>query len=494
MTLSFQRLAGAIIISLSLISCTTVNPATGKSDFTPFMSPTKEAAVGKQAHPGILVENGGVYDDPNVGAYVATVGGRLAAVSEMNKMPFTFTVLNTPLVNAFALPGGYVYVTRGILALFNSEAEMASVIGHEIGHVTARHSAKRYNRQIFTGLLSAGLGAVVKNDQLGEIIGQGSQLYLMGYSRGQEYQSDGLGVRYSTRAGFDPFAAADMLGSLDGEHKLQDLIANRSGQERQSEFFSTHPNTQDRVTRAREAARQSGVAPGSRGRGQDNFFGVIDGMIYGDDPKEGLVRGQLFWHKDLKLTFSVPENYKIQNSRKSVVAVGSGAASGGVVMFSGGNISGKNLIEYASVVWKELAGDRDLQGLQDIQINGMDAVTGWSEGRLDNQDYIMRLVAIRFSESQAYQFMILTPAAKQNALSEGLQRMTYSFRRLAKKELDKYKARRIKIVTVRKGDSATSLARRMAFKDYPLERFLVLNGLQKNSILKTGQKVKLIVE
>jgi len=195
--------AGIVAGTMMLQGCAT-NPATGRSDFTPFMSPAKESAVGKEQHPLVIKQNGGVLDDPKIAGYVAVVGGRLAAVSELPKTPFTFTVLNTPLVNAFALPGGYIYVTRGILALFNSESELASVLGHEIGHVTARHSAKRYNQQLFTGLGVALLGAALKNKGVSDALGYGSQIYLKSYSRGNEYESDQLGVRYSTRAGFDP--------------------------------------------------------------------------------------------------------------------------------------------------------------------------------------------------------------------------------------------------------------------------------------------------
>ena len=177
----------AIILPLMVSGCTTVNPATGGRDFTPFMSPAKEMSIGKDAHPGILKDNGGVYKDAKVSQYMDDLGQRLVANSELSEYPFTFTVLDTPLVNAFALPGGYVYVTRGILSMVNSESALASFIGHEIGHVTARHSAKRYNNQMFTGLGAAIFGAVSGDSAVANSLNQGAQAYLMSYSRNQEF-------------------------------------------------------------------------------------------------------------------------------------------------------------------------------------------------------------------------------------------------------------------------------------------------------------------
>jgi len=486
-------ITGLMIAPFLLTGCTTTNPATGGSDFTPFMGPSKEAAIGKQEHPNIIRQHGGVVDEPKIAGYVAVVGGRLAAVSETPKTPFTFTVLNSPMVNAFALPGGYIYVTRGILSLFNSESEMASVLGHEIGHVTARHSAKRYNQQIFTGLGAALFGAVVNNQDLTRAVGYGSQLYLKSYSRGNEYESDLLGVRYSTRAGFDPYAAADMLRSLDAESRLQDMIANRSGQQRPPEFFSTHPNTRDRVARAFAAAQKTGLPQNSRDRGRDRFLDVIDGMTYGDDPSQGLIKGQSFWHGPLRFSFTAPEHYRLINTSEALYAAGSGPADGGVMIFAGDRLKGRNMIEFTSQTWKTFAEDTPLQGLEELTINGMAAITGWNNITVRNIDSRVRIIAIRHSDDQGYFFLTITPLDKLDSLNPGLQRMTYSFRRLSVAEAARVKGKVIRVVTVQKGDTAAALARRMAFADHRLDRFRVLNGLDAQSRLRAGQRVKLIV-
>jgi len=489
---SRKKLAGLMAITLLLQGCVTANPATGGSDFTPFMSPARESALGKEQHPHILEQHGGVLDDPKIAGYVAVIGGRLAAVSEMPKSPFTFTVLNSPIVNAFALPGGYIYVTRGILALFNSEAELASVLGHEIGHVTARHSAKRYNQQLFTGLGVSLLGAALKNKEVSDVLGYGSQLYLKSYSRGNEYESDQLGVRYSTRAGFDPYAAADMLHSLDAQSKLQDIIAHRTGQQRPPEFFSTHPNTKDRVQRAFKAAQQTGVPQGKE-RGHDRFLDTIDGMIYGDDPALGVIRGQNFTHPTFRFTFKVPNHYRLTNSPDMVYAVGSGPAEGGIIIFAGSTLKGRNMIEFTSQTWTSVAEKAALRGLQDLTINGMEAVTGWNDITVKGVPSQVRLVTIRYSQKQAFYFLTITPLNKAYSLEKDLQRMTYSFNRISARQAKNFKRKIIRVVTVKRGDTSKKLSLKMAFPDHRLDRFLVLNGLNARSKLVAGQRVKVII-
>ncbi len=480
-----------LISVLALASCTTTNPATGKREFTPFMSPSQEKAVGQESHPQVVRENGGVYDDPELAGYVAGIGGRLVANSELSDMEFTFTLLNTSLVNAFALPGGYVYITRGILAQFNSEAELASVLGHEIGHVTARHSAKRYNQQMFAGLLGAGIGIATQNAQLADAVNYGSQLYLLSYSRDQEYQSDKLGVRYMTRVGYDPYASADMLHMLGAQSQLAALLANQEGVEPQPEFFSTHPNSENRVVKANGWAEATNVQPGALPRHRDRFLAAIDGMLYGDDPSQGFVRGRTFSHPELKFTFTVPENFRMMNSSQALVAQGPG---GTVVLFAGGQtIASDSTAAYLQKVWTEFAGDKALEDVQQTTVNGMEAYTGQVTATSNGKQVVARAFAIRYSPTQAYHFLIVMPAEQAAALTDGLRTMTYSFKKLSDAEAAKLKPLRISVVTIKRGDTLTSLASRMDYDDFQLERFLALNGLSENAVLKAGDKVKIVV-
>ncbi|MCC3861581.1 M48 family metalloprotease [Pseudemcibacter aquimaris] len=485
--------AFTILLPLTLAACTTVNPATGKRDFTPFMSPSKEMSIGQEAHPGILKDNGGTYNDPRITQYVNDMGQRLVANSELSDYPFTFTVLDTPLVNAFALPGGYVYVTRGIMALVNDESELASVIGHEIGHVTARHSAKRYNNQMFAGLGTILVGAATGNSALANSVGQGAQAYLMSYSRDQEHQSDELGIRYASRAGFDPYAASSMLNGLDNEHKLQLTLANREGESRGTDFGSTHPNTQERVARAFQGATQTGIPQNSRNRNQEVYFNIIDGMRFGDDPKQGIIDGKEFKHPSMKFKFTVPDNYILQNSSQVVMARGTGTAEGAVIIFAGANMNGKSVRDHASELWQKYKIENAMQSLQDLDINGMAAATGYTTMSMNNQNYIVRLIAIQHSGNNGYHFLMLTPQSKYNSLSESLQRTSYTFNKLSDQEAAAIKGRKIRVIRAASGDSINSLSSRMAFDKYQKERFMAMNGLNDNSMIRAGQRLKLVV-
>ncbi len=222
-----RRLGMALLTLLALAGCT-VNPATGESSFTAFMSPAEEQRAGAEEHPKILKEFGGAYGDRAIGAYIDSIGQALARMSDLPNQRFTFTVLDNDVVNAFALPGGYVYVTRGLLALAGSEAELAGVIAHEIGHVTARHAAQRYSQSIVAGLGAALLGAVAGRGAA-DIAQLGSALYLSAYSREQEFEADILGVRYLARAGYDTGAMAGFLGKLQAHSALQARITGRGG-------------------------------------------------------------------------------------------------------------------------------------------------------------------------------------------------------------------------------------------------------------------------
>ena len=239
-----------------------------------------DKATGAQAHPQLMAQFGGAYRGPQAAA-VERVGRRVAVQSGLPgaERDFTVTLLDSPVENAFAIPGGYVYVTRQLLALMNSEAELAYVMGHEVGHVAARHAAKRNSRATAGNLAAAILGAVTGSDLAARAAGAGAQLYTLGFSRSQEYQADGLGVRYITAAGYTPYAAADMLAALNDETTLQAAIAGRGGSG--PGWMSTHPNGADRVQRARQLAVATGK-PDLTAAQDTAFLRMLDGLPYDD--------------------------------------------------------------------------------------------------------------------------------------------------------------------------------------------------------------------
>lgn len=479
-----RRLVTALFVLLA--ACTT-NPVTGEAEFTPFLSAEEEARLGAQEHPRILEAFGGVYEDPALQAYVTAVGQRLVTHSELpDNMDYLFTILDSPIVNAMALPGGYVYVTRGLLAYVNSEAELAGVMAHEIGHVVARHTAKRYNRSIFTQLGATILGALAGSQQVADLANVGGQFYLLSYSRGQEYEADLLGVRYMAQAGYDPIAQADFLATLEALDELQSRIEGR--QVTPVEFFSTHPNTAKRVAEALEAARAQGMQVTAAERARERYLEAVDGLVFGDSPEQGFVRGRDFVHPDLGFAFTVPEGFRLQNTPGAVLATGPEESL--IQVDAAPAIRGLPIELYLRDRW---AAGAALENLERITINGMPAATATTGLRTRSGPMLARLVAIQFSDRHIFRLVMLTPPGLADDLSVPLRRFTYSFRKLSPEEARAIKPLRIEVVTVQPGDTVEELARRLPFEDFQVERFRVLNGYDIGQ-LTPGRKVKLIAE
>jgi len=469
------------------LSGCSVNPATGQPTFTAFMSESDELRVGREEHPKIIEEFGGAYDDPEITKYVDSIGQFLASTSERPDLKFTFTVLDSPVVNAFALPGGYVYITRGLLALANSEAEVAGVLGHEIGHVTARHSAQRYSQAMLANIGLMGVAIATGSSALANLAGAGASVYLQSYSRDQEYEADILGVRYISRATYDPQAMASFLNSLLADNRLEAQIAGNPGAADEYNIMATHPRTADRVQRAIEAAGERPVGDPMVER--DIYLAKIDGLLHGDDPDEGFILGRRFAHPKLKFEFTVPEGFRLYNSSDAVIARG---PEGGGIQFdrAPGSPSG-DLVDYLAHQWGK---NVNLENLERITVNGLEGATGTARVSTQSGTADLRLAAIRYDAGTVYRFLFITDPDQTSQLSEGLRRTTYSFRKLSDAEAAALKPQRIRIVTVQPGDTVASLAARMPFEDYKIERFRVLNGLAEGATLTPGQKVKLVVQ
>jgi predicted Zn-dependent protease len=486
--------AGALAGSLLLGGCST-NPATGASSFTGFMSPEQELEVGRDQHPEILKEFGGEVDDPKLKAYVDRIGQRLAKQSEMPDLKFTFTILNSDITNAFALPGGYVYVTRGLMSLASSEAELAGVIGHEIGHVTARHTAQRYSRSVATGIAATAVGVLeavfLGTNIAGQLGQQAGQMYLAGFSREQEFEADTLGVRYLTRGGYSPVAMSTFLAKLQAESALAAELAGKPGSTNDLNIMATHPRTQDRVREAIAAAQAQGaVAPDAR-LGKEEYLATIDGMEYGGDRRSGFIRNREFIHPSLRFEFEVPSGFQLVNSDKNVMARGPNAAT---IIFDRDarpQTASMAMPTYLQSVWARGA---RLQGVEQIKINGLDAATGVTRLSGNSGTRDVRLVAIRFDANTIYRFMFMTQPGDTASQNEPFRRTTYSFRKLGDSEAANVKPLRIRVVTVGAGDTVDTLSRRMAFDTAQAARFRVLNGLQPNDSLRAGDRVKIIAD
>lgn len=452
----------------------------------------QDKAAGAKQHPQLLAEFGGAYPGSQA-RYVETVGRRIAVQSNLSNAQgdFTVTLLNSPVNNAFAIPGGYVYVTRQLMALMNDEAELAGVLGHEIGHVAAQHGQRRQQaaqRNAIGGtLLQVLTGALLGDSAIGGLlqkgIGTGSQLLTLKFSRAQEYEADDLGIRYLASAGYDPRALSTVLTSLAAQSSLD---ARVSGDARSvPEWASTHPDPASRVGRAARNAAAEGVRSGVRNR--DAFLNALDGALYGDDPHQGVIDGTRFRHPDLRLGFTAPTGFAMENGADAVSVTG----SSGQAQFKGAAFSG-DLPAYIDAVFAKLGGGSGPVPASEVHrtsVNGIPAA--WRTVRASTQSTQVdaTVFAYDFGGGKAYHFLLLTPAGQGIG---AFAPMVQSLGRLSPQESAAIKPRRISVVTVKAGDTVQSLSRRMAYADYQLDRFLTLNALTAQAVLRPGQRVKII--
>ncbi len=476
---------GAAVLALTTLSSCGTNPATGEQMLTFGTTIEDEAKEGAQEHPKIIKEFGGVYDDPNVTGYIAIVASHLAAASELPNIEWHFTVLDSDEVNAFALPGGYVYITRGLLALAANEAEIAGVLGHEIGHVNARHGTQAQSQATLAGLGAAVLGLAL-GSSAGDLAGQVGQGYIMHHSQAQEYQADLLGVRYLGRTGYDVRAMASFLDKLHNYSALENKIAGRPpGAVDEMDFFASHPRTVDRVEQATaEASKTSGSGTTLN---RDAFLQHINGLLFGSSPAQGMVRGREFIHPGLGFRFEAPAGFRMINNPQAVLGIGPNNA---MFQFDADTKpTNANPADYISRVWQPKVLLKDMER---INVNGLDAATAVGHGTTKSGQVDVRFIAIKDQRNRVFRFLMATPPEQTQTLSTALQRLTYSFRILTPDEARSVKPLRIVLHTVASGETVQSLSTHMATSEYNEDWFRLLNGLQPGQPVQTGQVVKMV--
>jgi len=471
----------------ALCGCVATNPATGRSSFTGFYSADDDVKLGRQEHAKMVKEFGGAYENRRLQGYVDHVGRQLARGAEYKQFTYRFTLLNTPIVNAFALPGGYVYLSRGLLALASNEAEMAGVLAHEIGHVNARHTAERLSRAqmaqfgLFAGAL---LGLPKQAMQIGQSV---ALLSIQSFSREQELEADTLGIRYMSRAGYDPEAMVTFLSSLR-EHSMLEAKMKGLPPGKVDEFnaMATHPRTAERVRKAMVSARVAG--PRNPHVERSRYLAEIDGMMFGDDPSQGVVRGTLYQHPVMRFRFRVPDGFRMVNGKDSIVAEdGKGAA----ILFDVDPV--KSSRDMAGYLRNEWAKGAALQGFQRITVNGMDAATGWIRAQDEKRGtLVMRAVAIRRDGRSAFRFLFISPAGDTKRLSEPFRRTTYSFRRLSTREAGEIRPLRLLVVRAGPRDSVRALAKTLPYGRYNESWFRLLNDMKPGQRLAPGREVKVV--
>lgn len=435
----------------------------------------------RKEHERLIASYGGIYRVPELDGLIKKTVKRLSAASEVPGLEYRVTILNSPAINAFALPGGSLYITRGLVALANDTAELASVLSHEMAHVVARHAATREDQIRQAVTVSRVISDVLSDPDLGALALARSRLSLATFSRGQELEADAIGVGISARAGYDPYGAPRFLTAMGRFAALRGSNPNQQVVER-LDFLSSHPSTPERISIAQANAKQ--YTPQDAENDRTAFLDAIDRLVYGDDPKEGFVRGRHFLHANLGFSFAAPEGFTLENTPQAVL----GATRSGkeALRLDAVKVPAEQaLTDYLSSGWID---GIERHSIESLTLNGFPAATALARG----EQWSFRLFAIRLG-SDVYRLAFasreLTPAA-----DAAFRESAYSFRRVPVEEAKGAKPLRISVVRVGLRDTVERLAGRMAVPDRKLEQFLVLNGIERDAKLKIGERVKIVVE
>jgi len=447
----------------------------------------KERQLGAEQHPKLLAEFGGSYDAPEA-AYVARIGEGLAEAAGLGGQ-CKFTLVNSDVVNAFAVPGCYIYITRGLMSVVNSEAELASVLAHEVGHIVADHSERQQKRSLWRGLGVMAVGLITRSERLTQLAGNAAGFFTLRYSRKQEFESDDLGIRYLKSAGYDPYAAADMLGALGRQEQFLSRTRGRDEARSIPEWARTHPLTENRVERARQTAASTGVADNALPENEAAFLREVDGLLYGDDPAQGFVLGRRFAHPEMRITFEAPEGFTLTNSPQAIMIDGPDGLRG---EFGGGRMPAGGLEAYASEMIEQLLqkADAEIGPAEKGEVNGIPSLFVPVSVRTPEGQVELSIAVYAGDGANAYHFMMVSPPAQGSAAAIGA--MFRSFRFLSAQELASLKPRVIRTVTAAPRDTVQTMAARMA-GDHKLDHFLMLNGRIADQPLKAGEQVKIVV-
>ncbi len=478
------RRSAVALLALGLVagsSCAT-NPVTGKREFN-LMSESQEVAIGQEMDPQVRRELG-EYRDAELQRYVSDVASQLARRSERPNLPWTFAVVDSPVVNAFALPGGYVYVTRGLLAHLNDEAELAGVLGHEIGHVTARHAAQQYSKA--TGAqLGLTLGSIFFPEArpATEAAGVGLSLLFLKYGRDDELESDRLGATYAATNGWAPEGVRDLLSTL-----------GRLGEERGKRgvpgYLLTHPEPEVRVGQIGDTiAKLEAAYPDAQRVDRDGYLRRIDGMLFGDDPREGVVRGSELLHPVLRFALRFPEGWQIDNGKERVVAKAPDADV--YMLLDLVQAQGSNLEDVAMRDMSR-AGLRPMQGGV-TTINGLPAFVGTYTGRMQQLGDVAARVAHIALDRNVFRVAGIAPAGLYERADDDFTRALRSFRELSPGEASDIRPNAIALYTVRSGETWQSIAKGPSGGNLDPQRLAILNGLSANEQPRVGDRIKIVV-
>ncbi len=494
MAKQFKLFIPGLILAISfLFSGCATNPVTGKQDFA-LISEEKEIKIGQREHQNILKQFKKL-ENPGLQNYVEGLVQELASKSHRSNLDFHVTVLDSPDINAFALPGGYIYITRGIMAYMNSEAELAGVLGHEIGHVTARHGVRQQSAGQAAGAAVTILGAatawITRDGRIANEVanqaGRGSLALIRGYGRKHELEADRLGAEYLANVGYDPEEMINVVEILKDQEDFDKQLAKEEGREPRAYHgtFSTHPSNDLRLQEVVRAANKITTAS-TRDANREEFLKYMDGIVLGHNEADGILHANKFYHKDLDLFIEFPENWSIRNLPDRLIAQNkSGDAQLQITLQQ--LKSGQSPKQYLEELTKG-----NIKNGEAFKTTSFNGYTGLTTVKIQGGSVPARVAAIA-SDQKVYQVTII--AKDSNALKRNdgaTYAMLRSFRNLKRSDLKFASAKRLKLVRVKKGDTFSSLAKKSNLSHHPVEQLQLLNGMYPDGVLKEGQLVKIV--
>lgn len=478
--------AAAAVVAVLLAGC--AGEQTGSLSPVALLPPEAPRVTGlersaEREHARLIAAFGGEYEAPHARAVLSEIVARLVPATDRPDEAYQITLLDSPVVNAFALPSGRLYVTRGLLALANDTAEVAAVLAHEIAHVTVRHASARSELELRSALVSRVMADVLHDPVAGAMVRDQSRVSMASFSRAQELEADQIGVRTLAKAGYDPYGATRFLGSLGRASGLLAQASNGASAGASADTLSTHPSTPERISLALQAARRIG-APGLGEADRGSYLKALDGIAHGDDPADGVVRGRRFIHPRLGVAFEAPDGVTIENTSRAVV--GASPDGGKRILFDAvESPEDQGLETVLEATWNDSV---ETGSVENLSVNGRPAAIAFSRGR----DWAFRLAAIRV-KGTTYR-LVLAMRPSNGDLDRAFRQTLDSIREVTADEARDLRPLRLQVVTAREGDTVEKLAGRMAGLDRAVDRFLGLNGLARGAALTPGDLYKVIIE
>lgn len=477
-----RRSLPALLLPLLLAGCQFGSQLPARVDpvavTAPRLPSRAEEAIGERENPRVVAEYGGVYSDADVEMAIASIVSRLVAASEDPSRRYRVTILNSPVANAFALPGGYLYVTRGLLSLTQNPSELAAVLSHEMAHVIASHAIARAKVVEQADIVERVATDVLSDPAVSQTARSSSRLTLAKFSRDQEIAADRIGIAITGKAGFDPYAAGRFLEKLERYSAFRSALGHRDDAQ---SFLSSHPAGLERRDLANAAAMQFGTSPADRSREDASYLEALDGLIFGDDSSEGFVRGREFLHTRLAIGFRVPPQFRLENTKEAVLAA---AGDDTAMRFDGISADARTApTEYLASGWINGLSEGSIR---ETSVNGLPAATAEATAG----EWVFRIAAVKVGGNM-YR-LIFADRSNGDAIDQAMRETLATFRRLEAAEVSRLRPLRIDVVTVRPGETVASLAARIDGTENRLELFRILNGLGPGDALSPGMRVKIV--